>query len=405
MTIKRFVSVQPRDPIIARDGRPFGLTSGNRMRCLDWPLPSVAAGSLRTLLGRKLGGNFDVKLIKQLKKLVCRGPLPVSGETLYVPCPNDAIIHQDGAGDKLQPCFDMEEGCGTDLPDGLVPVLGSQPLGKSKSPPKWWSKDKMVEWLVTDVDLAKFFHEETGFLKSPSQDERTHLKIDPHTLASEEGMLFTTSGLVLDRFGRSGDETTTAESSLSMTATHGAGSILQGAWKDFPSFQPFGGERRLVEFSNAPEQADLWNCPGEIRKALDGVKEGSRLRMVLASAAIFSGGWRPGWLDDSVQRIHTPPQLKPGTLKLKLVAVSNQRWEPVSGWSYEPHEHTRRPGPKAIRRMVPAGGVYFFEVVSCEANIPWEELWLASVSDDEQDRNDGFGLAMWGTWNEKKGLL
>ena len=39
-----------RDPIIARDGRPFGAGQGNRMRSLSWPLPSVVAGSLRTAL-------------------------------------------------------------------------------------------------------------------------------------------------------------------------------------------------------------------------------------------------------------------------------------------------------------------------------------------------------------------
>jgi hypothetical protein len=38
------------DPIIARDGRPFGMGQGNRMRGLSWPLPSVVAGSFRTAL-------------------------------------------------------------------------------------------------------------------------------------------------------------------------------------------------------------------------------------------------------------------------------------------------------------------------------------------------------------------
>ena len=32
MTVTKFVRVQPRDPLIARDGRPFGADSGSRMR-------------------------------------------------------------------------------------------------------------------------------------------------------------------------------------------------------------------------------------------------------------------------------------------------------------------------------------------------------------------------------------
>ncbi len=36
-----------RDPIVARDGRPFGRGQSTRMRSLTWPTPSLVAGSLR----------------------------------------------------------------------------------------------------------------------------------------------------------------------------------------------------------------------------------------------------------------------------------------------------------------------------------------------------------------------
>ena len=72
--------------------------------------------------------------------------------------------------------------------------------------------------------------------------------------------------------------------------------------------------------------------------------------MTLATPAIFHDGWKPGWLDD---RSHGTPFAAGPTLK--LVGVCIQRWRAVSGWSY------KAGGPKAIRRMVPAGGVYFFE--------------------------------------------
>jgi CRISPR-associated protein Cmr3 len=47
--------------------------------------------------------------------------------------------------------------------------------------------------------------------------------------------------------------------------------------------------------------------------------------------------------------------------------------------------------------MVPAGSVYFFEI---EGGNPSDllESWLRPVSDNEQDRKDGFGLALWGVW-------
>ena len=53
--------------------------------------------------------------------------------------------------------------------------------------------------------------------------------------------------------------------------------------------------------------------------------------------------------------------------------------------------------PKATRRLVPAGGVYFFESDGND-NSALAGHWLRPVSDGEQERRDGFGLAVWGTW-------
>jgi len=118
--------------------------------------------------------------------------------------------------------------------------------------------------------------------------------------------------------------------------------------------------------------------------------------MVLATPAIFEHGWRPGWLNTKL--IGTPPG---GGPELKLVGVSIQRWKAVSGWSLAKQAGTDKPGPKAIRRLVPAGGVYFFETKDNAAALA--DQWLQPVSDNEQDRRDGFGLAVWGTWGHTNG--
>ena len=391
MTITRYAAIQPRDPLIARDGRPFGADSGHRMRSHDWPLPSVAAGALRTLLGRKLGGNFSLGLIAELKSLVCRGPLPTHGGRLFVPAPDDVLRGRDKTPLSLRPVC-ASSGGGTDLPCGLSPVLAATRLGKAGSGPAWWSLEKAVEWLLIENDVPpNFFDDATQFRDAPERDERIHLKIDPQTLASKEGMLFSTIGLALDD--------PHGEAALAMSASHAANSSLNDAWTGLPSFQPFGGERRLAEFAEDAKQESLWKIPAALKEQLSSRKAGSKLRMALASPAIFSNGWSPGWLNNTTPRIGSPPSLRKGELTLKLVAVANQRWQAVSGWSYESPT-----GPKAIRRMVPAGGVYFFEVETC-SDVDWDDLWLASVSDDIQDRNDGFGLALWGLWDERKGAF
>jgi CRISPR-associated protein Cmr3 len=113
--------------------------------------------------------------------------------------------------------------------------------------------------------------------------------------------------------------------------------------------------------------------------------------MALATPAIFAQGWKPGWLNDQL----TGSPWKDGP-RLKLVGVSIQRWRAVSGWSLAALPNQPR-GPKPVKRMVPTGGVYFFEVDGGNA-ASLAQGWLQPVSDDEQDRRDGFGLAAWGTW-------
>jgi CRISPR-associated protein Cmr3 len=137
---------------------------------------------------------------------------------------------------------------------------------------------------------------------------------------------------------------------------------------------PLGGERRLVHWKTC--ESKLWECPPLVRTALETT---TKVRLILATPAIFTGGWKPN--------------LAHGPLKdFKLVGVSSGRWKAVSGWSLAPPR-----GPKAIRRMVPAGSVYFF---TCEKGTAaaLADQWLTSVSDDEQEQRDGFGLATWGTW-------
>jgi hypothetical protein len=51
--------------------------------------------------------------------------------------------------------------------------------------------------------------------------------------------------------------------------------------------------------------------------------------------------------------------------------------------------------------MVPAGSVYFFHVIQGSAENFVPQCWLRSVSDARQDRLDGYGLALWGTWSQQ----
>ncbi len=402
------IQITARDPIVARDGRPFGANQGNRMRSLLWPLPSVVAGSLRTLLGKVENKPFSNDVAEELKQIAVAGALPATVEdgpdhraTLYLPAPHDCVMRKDSNPEVLrvepQP---MPEGGGCYWPVGtgaLLPVMLDLDLypddSKSEPGPDWWPFDRYVNWLIGEIDEMRFDHR---FLEAPVPELRTHVQLDPETGAAEERRLFTTSAIPLwwlPRFGRRRKRDrplneVCAEVRLTTRVEAEGWSGAVAARLDHP--HPLGGERRLVHWKAVPDS--IWDCPPQISNHL---KEAKGVRMVLATPAIFSGGWRPDWLDSETLTGSPPGFPKGSEVQLRLVGLTIERWQAVSGWSLADG------GPKAIRRMVPAGGVYFFRPVEGSNPSDLAKLWLRSVSDDPQDRRDGFGLATWGIWDTR----
>ncbi|MBN1236760.1 MAG: type III-B CRISPR module-associated protein Cmr3 [Methanotrichaceae archaeon] len=412
-----YLAVTPHDPIIARDGRPFGKDQGIRMRSLDWPYPSVLAGSLRTMLG-KTNGGFSEDVVKALLKIKVAGPLPMKGEQLFLPIPKDILAKENDEiffAIPLRPAkFRTGEGC--DLPKGgLLPTMLPDAVDEDFKPskmPTFWSMSKMIAWLTNstgsnfslcsnskskggmeekDEDDKKCWKGDSDFLEAPEKDERVHVGIDGKTGASEDGLLFMSVALDLAIVGQ--------DESIHLAAMVETDNVFGEIVAKLDEIHPFGGERRLARWARI-EELDGWNCPKVIASELS---KSTKIRMIIATPAIFSNGWVPAWLetkrlDDGSDVLEGTPPGAPGNLKLRLISACIDRWKPISGWSAE----AKSRGPKAIRRLVPAGSVYFFEAQPGSNSSELGKLWLRSVCDKEEDRKDGFGLAVWGIWEEAK---
>lgn len=421
-----YVAIKPHDPIIARDGRPFGRGQGIRMRSLDWPYPSVLAGSLRTLLGKKNGGFTD-EIVKALLAVQFAGPLPMKDMKLYLPAPKDILakkIDEKIIAVPLRPAA-IRSGEGCDLPrGGLLPTMLPDEFDEDFKPekmPAFWSISKMIEWLANpngsdfslgsdpendekkdnktwkeDENDAEGKKSRSDFLRTPEKDERVHTGIDPETgvAAVEEGLLFMSVGLDLS--------TTEMGGGVQLAAKIQADGTFLKQIENLNEIHPFGGERRLAQWTRTNESAG-WICPAEIPAKLDELDSG-KIRMILTTPAIFAKGWLPGWLElvqleNGKEVLEGMPPEALESQRLRLVSACIDRWRPISGWSAE----SKSRGPKAIRRLVPAGSVYFFEIHNGkEASALAKSHWLKSVCDLPQDRKDGFGLAVWGTWEEAK---
>lgn len=369
----------PMAPLVLRTGKPFGDTGGGDS--FMFPLPSTVAGALRAAHADEEKLDFATNK-EAILGLASHSALPASIDAqnqikILFPCPADARYIRPAMElmvRRLKPVAMMEdEGC--DLWPGLRPVfLEGEEKAKPAAGPSWWSSSTMLTWLLgDDPDSENLGPEQTPV------DTRTHVALNPDTLAAKFGHLFQSSGPDFEARRCLPD---TALSSRGWSHER-YGLLARFEHQLKPTMVRLGGEGRMASVASC----DGWpRLPAPLKSALE---QTNTIRLALATPALFSGGWKPGWIGADLTG--SPPGFPELVLCLKAAAVT--RWQALSGWDMVAKQ------PKAVRRLVPAGSVYWFEVVQAPAE-GWEKIWLAPISDSEQDRRDGFGLALPGIWKK-----
>ena len=364
------VSLDPLAPIIVRSARPMeGRSDADPAR---FPPPSTTAGCLRTAWARTTGRPFG----PALADLSVAGPLLFTrAAEVLAPKPADALYfgHSEEARCVRAEPRPFETGCGADLPDGLLPVqLTESATGKPGDGPTWWRWDDLLAFRrgesVPHRQLSS-----NGW-SPPKGDRRTHVTIDPTTGAAAPRQLFQTEGLDLDT-------PDTADRSCA-----GGLRILMRCDEALDErLVHLGGKRRLAALQ--PEAEDTWPRPP--KGWLEQIGEAGGLCLTLLTPGLFSAGYRPGWLDDDTL-IGCPPTAP--ELRLRLCAAAVERWQPQSGWDLAKRQ------PRPTRKLATAGATYWLRVLGSADPDALAALWLASISDREQDRRDGFGLALPSAW-------
>ena len=364
------MSLDPLAPIIVRSGRPsLNQTNADPAR---FPPPSTVAGCLRTAWARTTNRPFG----PELAELTVGGPLLLTrDDKVLVPKPADAVYFGHGNATRCVRATPsrLDPGCGADLPEGLLPVALTERIdGKPGNGPDWWLWEDLLEF--RDQGAIALERLRANGWTPPSGDRRTHVTINAETRAAATGQLFQTEGLDLDAPVGTRD------------ASAGGLRILARCREPLgEALVHLGGKRRLAALS--PEPEPIWPTPPQGWAAR--IAAASGVRMTLLTPGVFSAGYRPGWLN---ARLEGSPPDAPG-LKLRLLAVMVDRPQVHSGWDLA----GRKPRPS--RKLAGAGAVYWFRIVDGTDTDSLEALWLASVSDLEQDRRDGFGLALPGPWS------
>lgn len=373
--------IVPRDPLIFRDGKPFTATPGERAKSIGFPFPATIAGAVRTRSGTDpQTGAFDKDKIPDLLSRPVHGPVLVEvGHdqklTRYFPAPADALLVETDEGKQfrryaLKP-LRPSRGAVTDQSanDPALNLVGHSPHAKDKpyyKAPVFWNWETMQAWLEDAADAPSIDPVTLG-LESLAREYRTHVSIDSTKQTALEGALFQTSGMEFTK-AETNDEKRMKDAHLLAIALATTADLTEGI--DF-----LGGERRMVNWRAV--NTVFPECPQTIK---DRIRKTKSCRLVLATPAHFKNGYLPEYLIND----------------FKVVAAAVPRYQTISGWDYTKE---RGGAPKPTRRLAPAGSVYFLDLKEVDTDQFIEKCWLKTVSDDEQSRRDGFGLALLGTWD------
>ncbi|HZU05388.1 MAG TPA: type III-B CRISPR module-associated protein Cmr3 [Chloroflexota bacterium] len=371
--------LEPLDIWLFRDGRPFTAGSDALARSRFPPSPYTVYGMLRSLLlfqaasrgvvtDLRFGAAVDhaVGAPDDFTRLSLRGPLLARwhGQRVirYFPAPRDLVWA--GTDHQAQPLLPAAAPLDGMVSSGLRPLWVQQaeaPAGLGDA------------WLAEDAFHAYLAGAKTG------EDSPSPLRGEP---ASALYLRELRPGVGLDRQRR-----TAAEHLLYaveyIRPRPGVGLVVDvlAGLDTAPMLLGFGGEGRGARCTTLALEAET--PPPEVHRR---VSASGRVKLVLATPALFAQGWLPAWVDPATL------ETRAGQPPLRLVAAAVPRGELIGSFDLVAGK------PRPARRAVPAGSVYFFEEREPGAAAAALARWYGQCLSDEHAAI-GFGLSYAGVWD------
>jgi len=360
------IDINPLDTLFFKDGKPFSLGEETWADGIFPPPPSVIYGALRSAffaqqnqsiaLANEAGDRSRGLEIKQIS-------IVAKGMQIY-PLPLDLAHAKDEAGssdeEKEYEVFFLERKPNNYMSSlsGVMKDNGSQqPLKYFLSPPN----DKSIEILeggyFSRVSLQSYLGgNEKNF---PAYKIDDYLKREPKVGIARDDHTRTTQEARLYRVGmqRLKDVHFIVEFENLKLSEEG--------------FLKLGGEGKAVSYKTdqfpAVEQPEL---------------QGKQFKLYLATPGLLTNGWLPGWINPK-----TLTGKYPGTnIEVQLIAAGVGKPLFIGGFDMKQQK------PKEMRKAVPAGSVYYFEVLG---EVPEDQLRTLrpTLFCDYEDRiKEGFGI-------------
>lgn len=382
-------SLEPRDPLVFGDGGPVAAFAPRTAFTL--PPQATVAGLVRTAILEATGDISDLAARAALEVrlrgpwMVDQGPDAPEPGRLWVPAPADvAVSDAELLRPRLiRPADDEGVNWPPDAPPAVVHLParseanGRSAGGAKTEPPPFplWPLGAVIAWGLGEgaASLPEEWHLlAAGGLHPITREPRVHVAIDPERQTALPEALFSSGGLrVADGF---------------RFVVEVAASAAGGPAPPAPSgLRILGGESRTVACASSSEAL----FPGfevyreRVERFVGAARAPLGLRVQLLTPGDF-GGWLPRW---------------PAAVAVPVLAVAMNRHQAVSGWNL------RGQRPRAVRRLAPAGTVYYLGPFAEPGALldTWRSLWGVSLCEGlpgdpatflAPPAHDGYGIAL-----------
>lgn len=394
------IFIEPLDVLLFRESKPFSGGEDHLARSVFPPPPSTLYAALRShLLSSNFGrmeafkegidvpahlteeigtpsrfGTLEIqRLLLARRKIGPDASQPAAQVELLYPMPGDVMELKGSAPARyvlLRPAngLPME----TNLPHGLQHL--------------WFPKDLHLEasggWL-TEAGMQRYLegnaHSDASFFLNDeviaedqvgkeifTREERTGIARDRASRSVREGLLYSVEYVRL----KQGVGLFTECSGTKLLPESGVINL--------------GGDRRPAYYQAAID-SDL-----KLDKVKEQIAACRRFKIFVITPALIEHGWCPKWID------HQTLEGVLNGISVKLVAAALGKPVGIGGFDIV-KQH-----PKPIHRFVPAGSVYFFELLEGDADKVMEAFHRKSISEDmphfPETEKQGFGNSLIGGW-------
>lgn len=340
------IKLDPIDTLFFRDGKPFTMGAETWADGLFPPFPSVIYGTLRSAyfaqnINELAKANRDDDPTKDLK---IKGIYYSVGDNIYLPMPKDCVKVKD---DKKNEAIK------------LMPFNNQ------------WISNCPTGYLLKTKDAIEVEGIEGGLFNTNTFKDYQSLMTEtfPFVPISDHIIIEPKIGI-----GRDNSTRTSEESRLYRIGMRRLKDIF--IIVDFEGFEL--PERGIMKVGGEGKAVTYEICSG-IRINDPEIKN-RKFKLYLSTPAIFENGWLPKGMDENTLE----GELKGIKVRLLTAVIGKPLY--VGGFDMKNKQ------PKPMRKAVPAGSVYYFEILESDVSIV-QPFHGQPISDRGYDKKQGFGTA------------